>query len=51
MTRMSTFSLEKVKSGDEYVTILPVPNSIRGLAFLSQLAVYKDLIPGAPFDY
>ncbi len=25
---------------------LPVPNSIRGLAFLSQLAVYKDLIPG-----
>ncbi len=26
--------------------ILPVPASIRGLAFLSQLAVYKDLVPG-----
>lgn len=25
---------------------LQVPSSIRGLAFLSQLAVYKDLIPG-----
>ena len=25
---------------------LPVLASIRGLAFLSQLAVYKDLIPG-----
>ena len=48
---MSTFSLEKVKSGDEYDTILPVPNSIRGLAFLSQLAVYKDLIPGARFHF
>jgi nucleolar complex protein 3 len=50
LTRISTFSLEKVKSGDEYDTILPVPNSIRGLAFLSQLAVYKDLIPGKPFN-
>lgn len=26
--------------------LLPVPASIRGLAFLSQLAVYKDLVPG-----
>lgn len=25
---------------------MPVPASIRALAFLSQLAVYKDLIPG-----
>ena len=30
---------------DEDGKVLPVPNSIRGLAFLSQLAVYKDLIP------
>jgi hypothetical protein len=28
--------------------MLPVPASIRGLALLSQLAVYKDIIPGKP---
>lgn len=46
LSRLSTFALEKVKTADEQESIIPVPNSVRGLAFLSQLAVYKDLIPG-----
>ena len=44
--RLSTWALPTVPSMDEGEKPLPVPNSIRGLAFLSQLAVYKDLIPG-----
>lgn len=46
LTRLSTFSLEKVRLHDETESVVPVPASIRALAFLSQLAVYKDLIPG-----
>ncbi|WRT70179.1 uncharacterized protein IL334_007173 [Kwoniella shivajii] len=46
LTRLSTFALPTVPSLDEGESNLPVPASIRGLAFLSQLAVYKDLIPG-----
>lgn len=46
MTRLSTFALPSVTSPEDGEGPLPVPNSIRGLAFLSQLAVYKDLIPG-----
>ena len=45
---MSTFALTTVKSVGEVETMLPVPASIRGLALLSQLAVYKDIIPGKP---
>lgn len=43
---MSTFSLATVKGVDENQETLKVPASIRGLALLSQLAVYKDIIPG-----
>lgn len=43
---MSTFSLASVKGADETQKTLIVPASIRGLALLSQLAIYKDLIPG-----
>jgi len=43
---MSTFALTTVKSVGEVETMLSVPASIRGLALLSQLAVYKDIIPG-----
>jgi nucleolar complex protein 3 len=43
---MSTFALATVKSVGEVEAMLPVPASIRGLALLSQLAVYKDIIPG-----
>lgn len=46
LTRLSTFALPTVPSIEDGQPPLPVPNSIRGLAFLSQLAVYKDLIPG-----
>lgn len=46
MTRLSTFALPTVPNMEEGQPPLPVPYSIRGLAFLSQLAVYKDLIPG-----
>lgn len=46
ITRMATFSLATVQSPDEEGRKLPVPASIRAAAFLSQLAVYKDLIPG-----
>lgn len=46
LTRMSTFSLASVKGADEIQQTLIVPASIRGLALLSQLAIYKDLIPG-----
>jgi nucleolar complex protein 3 len=46
LTRMSTFALASVKSVGEVEEMLPVPTSIRGLALLSQLAVYKDIIPG-----
>ncbi|ORX40518.1 CBF/Mak21 family-domain-containing protein [Kockovaella imperatae] len=45
LTRLSTFSLPTVPSPDDG-SKLPVPASIRGLAFLSLLAVYKDIIPG-----
>lgn len=43
LTRLSTFGLPAVPVEG---VVLPVPSSVRGLAFLSQLAVYKDLIPG-----
>ena len=43
MIRLSTFALPTVPVDGE---VVPVPSSVRGLAFLSQLAVYKDLIPG-----
>lgn len=46
LTRLSTFGLPIVPSVEESRGSLPVPASIRGLAFLSQLAVFKDLIPG-----
>ncbi|WVW86217.1 hypothetical protein I302_108259 [Kwoniella bestiolae CBS 10118] len=46
LTRLSTFALPKVPSLEDSEDPLPVPASIRGLAFLSQLAVFKDLIPG-----
>ncbi|WVF72950.1 hypothetical protein IAT40_007768 [Kwoniella sp. CBS 6097] len=46
LTRLSTFALPTVPSLEDGEEPLPVPASIRGLAFLSQLAVYKDLIPG-----
>ncbi|OCF61335.1 nucleolar complex protein 3 [Kwoniella mangroviensis CBS 10435] len=46
LTRLSTFALPTVPSLEEGEGTLPVPASIRGLAFLSQLAVFKDLIPG-----
>lgn len=46
ITRMATFSLAEVQSPDDDGKMLPVPASIRATAFLSQLAVYKDLIPG-----
>ncbi|WVR00141.1 hypothetical protein IAU59_007283 [Kwoniella sp. CBS 9459] len=46
LTRLSTFALPSVPSLEDGEEPLPVPASIRGLAFLSQLAVYKDLIPG-----
>jgi nucleolar complex protein 3 len=43
---MSTFALPSIPSLEDTTQQLPVPASIRALAFLSQLAVYKDLIPG-----
>ncbi|WVQ84650.1 hypothetical protein IAT38_006805 [Cryptococcus sp. DSM 104549] len=46
LTRLSSFGLPTVPSLEENQPSLPVPASIRGLVFLSQLAVYKDLIPG-----
>ncbi|KAJ9111503.1 hypothetical protein QFC22_006530 [Naganishia vaughanmartiniae] len=46
LTRLSTFSLDKVRLHDEEQSVVPVPASIRALALISQLAVYKDLIPG-----
>lgn len=46
LTRLSTFALVKVRTPDNEGPPILVPSSIRGLAFLSQLAVYKDLIPG-----
>ncbi|WWC72062.1 uncharacterized protein I206_106022 [Kwoniella pini CBS 10737] len=46
LTRLSTFALPSVPSLEDGEGKLPVPASIRGLAFLSQLAVYKDLVPG-----
>ncbi|ORY33445.1 CBF/Mak21 family-domain-containing protein [Naematelia encephala] len=46
LTRLSTYALPTVPSPEEGQRALPVPSSIRGLALLSQLAVYKDLIPG-----
>ena len=42
---MSTFSLATVNSVDDG-SPLPVPAPIRGLALLSLVAVYKDIIPG-----
>lgn len=45
LTRLSTFALATVPHPEDG-TPVPLPASIRGLAFLSQLAVYKDLIPG-----
>ncbi|WVQ74215.1 hypothetical protein IAR50_003809 [Cryptococcus sp. DSM 104548] len=46
LTRLSSFGLPTVPSLEEGQPPLPVPASIRGLVFLSQLAVYKDLVPG-----
>jgi nucleolar complex protein 3 len=46
LTRLSTFALPRVRAVEDDQPPIDVPNSIRGLAFLSQLAVYKDLIPG-----
>jgi nucleolar complex protein 3 len=43
---MSTFALPTVPSPEDDKLKMPVPNSIRGLTLLSQLAVFKDLIPG-----
>ncbi|BEI82716.1 hypothetical protein CcaverHIS002_0305840 [Cutaneotrichosporon cavernicola] len=45
LTRLSTFALTSV-AAPEGKGSLPIPNSIRALAFLSQLAVFKDIIPG-----
>jgi nucleolar complex protein 3 len=45
LTRLSTFALPSVAATDGEGK-LPIPNSIRALAFLSQLAVFKDIIPG-----
>ncbi|CAK9783293.1 nucleolar complex-associated protein 3 [Cutaneotrichosporon oleaginosum] len=45
LTRLSTFALPSVAATDGEGS-LPIPNSIRALAFLSQLAVFKDIIPG-----
>ncbi|WVN86488.1 uncharacterized protein L203_101652 [Cryptococcus depauperatus CBS 7841] len=46
LTRLQSFGLSTVPSLEDGGDPLPVPASIRGLVFLSQLAVYKDLIPG-----
>ncbi|OWT37457.1 nucleolar complex protein 3 [Cryptococcus neoformans Bt1] len=46
LTRLSSFGLPTVPALEEGQPPLSVPASIRGLVFLSQLAVYKDLIPG-----
>lgn len=46
ITRLSTFALPTVPSPEDETAKLPNLASIRGLAFLSQLAVYKDLVPG-----
>jgi nucleolar complex protein 3 len=48
ITRLSTWALPTVPNPDtdSDVKNLPVPNSIRAMALLSQLAVFKDLIPG-----
>jgi len=48
LTRLSTWALPTVPNPDpeEDNKPLPVPNSIRAMALLSQLAVFKDLIPG-----
>lgn len=45
LTRLSTFALPAVPATDGEGSV-PIPNSIRALAFLSQLAVFKDIIPG-----
>ncbi|RXK36534.1 hypothetical protein M231_06193 [Tremella mesenterica] len=48
LTRLSTYALPSVPAVDEgggERKQIPVPASIRGLALLSQLAVFKDLIP------
>ena len=43
---MSTFALATVPSLEGEQGDLAVPAGIRGLAFLSLLAVFKDTIPG-----
>lgn len=45
LTRMSTFALPTVPAPSDGQA-LTVPYSIRGMALLSQLAVYKDITPG-----
>ncbi|KAL7418527.1 hypothetical protein Q5752_006985 [Cryptotrichosporon argae] len=45
LTRLSTFALPTVPE-PETSAALVVPNSVRALALLSMLAVYKDLVPG-----
>lgn len=45
LTRLSTFALPSVPATDGEGSVM-IPNSIRALAFLSQLAVFKDIIPG-----
>lgn len=45
LTRLSTFALPSVPASDGQGSVA-IPNSIRALAFLSQLAVFKDIIPG-----
>lgn len=45
LTRMSTFALPTVPAPSDGQAIT-VPYSIRALALLSQLAVYKDITPG-----
>ncbi|KIR29197.1 nucleolar complex protein 3 [Cryptococcus deuterogattii LA55] len=46
LIRLSSFGLPTVPALEEGQPPLSVPASIRGLVFLSQLTVYKDLIPG-----
>lgn len=45
LTRLSAFALPTVPSPEAQIPV-PVPHSIRGVALLSALAVYKDLAPG-----
>lgn len=50
LTRLSTYALPTVPNPEAdtegAAANLPVPNSIRAMALLSQLAVFKDLAPG-----